>query len=61
MSIILTKNSEKIIIWMHRTKKTQEEISKRLFITRQTFAKKIYSNDFDSRDINLLRGMGCPV
>ena len=61
MSIVLTKNSEKVIVWMHRTKKTQEEISKRLFITRQTFAKKIDSNNFDARDINLLRGMGCPV
>lgn len=54
----LEKTSEKIIIWMHRTGKTQQSIAKEIGCTRQTFAEKLKSNIFSFSDINTLKRLG---
>lgn len=54
----IVKTSEKILIWMHRTGKTQIEIAEALGITRQTFAKNLKENMFSISDMMNLKRLG---
>lgn len=57
MNII--KNSEKVLIWLHREKKTQKWLSDKLGKTRQDISNKINNNSFTNDDINIIRSLGC--
>lgn len=52
------KTNEKIALWMFRTSVTQQEISDKLGVTRQTFASKLKDNYFSNNDLCLLRELG---
>lgn len=56
MNII--KTSEKVLIWMHRTGRTQIEIAEALGTTRQTFAKNLKENMFSASDMMNLKRLG---
>jgi len=52
------KTSEKIILWLHRNKITQQEVADKIGITRQAFSQKIKDNIFTIRDLFVLKSMG---
>lgn len=52
------KQSEKIIIWMHRNKVTGQQIANEIGITRQAWSNKLQSNYFTQRDIATIKRMG---
>jgi len=56
MNII--KRSEKILVWMHRKDVTQLKLAKSLGTTRQTIARKLKENNFDSTDLIKLNLLG---
>jgi len=60
-TIILIKTSEKVLIWLHREKRTQQWLSEKLGVTRQSVSQKINDNFFQPRDILILKSLGCPL
>lgn len=54
----IVKTNEKILIWMHRSRITQQEIAKEIGIPRQAWAQKMKDNIFDMRDMMVLKRMG---
>jgi DNA-binding XRE family transcriptional regulator len=54
----LEKTSEKILVWQHRNGISQQAISNKIGITRQTFAAKMKDNLFSVHDILILKSMG---
>ena len=52
------KTSEKLIVWMHRSRYTQQEVAKELGITRQKLANKIKDNYWTSVELENLRQLG---
>lgn len=54
----IVKTSEKLLIWMFRTCRTQQDLAKDMNITRQTLANKIKNNDFDTNDMVRLKSLG---
>lgn len=52
------KMSEKLVIWMHRSRYTQQEVARELGITRQTLASKIQDNYWSRFEIEKLRLLG---
>lgn len=60
-SIVLIKNSEKILIWLHREDLTQVWLADKLKITRQAIANKISGNSFSDSDIVKIKSLGCPL
>lgn len=59
MQIINT--SEKVLIWSHRTKKTQQWLAKQFGVTKQAVSQKINDNMFSVGDIIKLRSLGCDL
>ena len=59
MNII--KTSEKVLIWLHRTKKTQQWLADQFGVTRQAVSQKINDNIFTVSDIIKLRSLGCDL
>lgn len=49
------KTSEKLIIWMHRSRFTQQDVARELFIRRQTLATKIKDNYWIGLEIEILK------
>lgn len=58
MAEIIIKTSEKLIIWMHRSKYSQQEVARELFVTRQTLANKIKSNFWTRFELETLKRLG---
>lgn len=58
MAEIIIKTSEKILIWLHRSKYTQQALAKELGITRQTLAGKIRDNFWTGGELAALRRLG---
>lgn len=56
MNII--KTSEKILIWMHRTKTTGQSIALEIGITRQAWSNKLSDNVFTPKDLMTIKRMG---
>lgn len=59
--IRLYKTSEKVLIWLHRSNKTQVWLAEQLGVTRQSISSKIADNSFTTGDIIKLSQMGCPL
>lgn len=54
----IVKTNEKLIIWMHRSRYTQQDVARELFITRQTLASKIRDNFWTKFELETLRRLG---
>jgi len=54
----LIKYSEKLIVWLHRTGKTQKWLADKLFQTRQGVGQKIRDNNFNSFDKSRIAELG---
>ncbi len=52
------KTNEKLIIWMHRSRYSQQEVAKELGITRQTFASKLIDNYWSKAELEALKQLG---
>ena len=52
------KTSEKLIVWMHRSRYTQIDVAKELGVTRQTLASKIRDNYWTAFEIETLKRLG---
>lgn len=55
----LYKTSEKVLIWLHRTNKTQVWLAEQLGVTRQAISGKITDNSFTAGDVIKLTQLGC--
>jgi DNA-binding XRE family transcriptional regulator len=54
----VAKINEKLIVWMFRTARTQQDLAKELGTTRQTLAGKIKNNHFEDKDLLTLKSLG---
>ena len=54
----IIKTNEKLIIWMHRSRYTQQEVARELFITRQTLANKLRDNFWTRFELETLQRLG---
>lgn len=54
----IIKTSEKVLIWMHRTGITGQQIADKIGITRQAWSQKMRDNIFSVKDIIVLQSMG---
>lgn len=50
-SLIVTKNNEKILIWMQRAGKNINWLAKFLNVTRQKASQKLKENDFQEFEV----------
>jgi len=55
------KTSEKVLLWLHRTNKSQQWLSVELGVTRQAVSQKIKDNIFTLKDIMTLERLGCTL
>ena len=55
------KTSEKVLIWLYRTNRTQVWLGEQLGVTRQAINGKLADNSFTAGDIMKLSQMGCPI
>ena len=58
-TIVLHKTSEKVLIWLHRTGKTQLWLAGEFGVTRQAISQKINDNVFSITDMMTLKRLGC--
>lgn len=54
----LFKTSEKLIIWMHRSRFSQIDVARELGITRQSLTRKLKDNFWTSLEIQILKRLG---
>jgi transcriptional regulator with XRE-family HTH domain len=54
----IIKTSEKILVWMHRTGITGQQIANEIGITRQAWSNKLRSNVFTTKDIITIKRLG---
>lgn len=54
----IIKTNEKLVVWMHRSRYTQQDVARELFITRQTLASKIKDNFWTKFELETLRRLG---
>lgn len=54
----VVKTSEKVLIWMHRTKISGQKIADEIGITRQAWSNKINSNIFTPKDLLTIKRLG---
>lgn len=52
------KTSEKVLLWMHRSRFTQQEVARALYVTRQTLASKIRDNYWTRFELETLKRLG---
>jgi len=57
----IVKTSEKVLIWLHRTNKTQQWLSEQLGVSRQAVSQKISDNIFTPFDIIRIVKLGCDL
>jgi hypothetical protein len=55
------KTSEKVILWLHRSQKTQQWLADELGQTKSAINGKIKSNCFTVSDVIKLKNLGCLV
>jgi len=55
------KTSEKVLLWLHRTNRSQQWLSTELGVTRQAVSQKIKDNIFTLKDIMTLERLGCTL
>lgn len=53
--LTITKNNEKVLIWMHRNKRTINYIADLLGCTRQVASKKLKENNFSESEFKKLQ------
>jgi hypothetical protein len=58
---IVIKNSEKVLIWLHRERLTMTWLAGRLGLSKARISQKIKDKDFSELDILTIRGLGCPL
>lgn len=58
MAEIIIKTSEKLLIWMHRSRYSQIDVAKELGITRQTLASKIQDNYWTGGELATFKRLG---
>jgi len=56
--VIIYKTSEKVILWLYRSQKTQQWLADQLCQTKSSINGKIKSNCFTVGDIIKLKSMG---
>ena len=54
----IIKTSEKLIVWMHRSRYTQIDVANELGVTRQTLASKIRDNYWTRFELETLKRLG---
>ena len=54
----ISKTNEKLLIWMHRSRYSQLEVAKELYISRQTLANKLKDNYWTRFELQTLRRLG---
>ena len=59
--VTIIKTSEKVLIWLHRNKQTQQWLANEFGVTRQSVSQKITDNLFLPKDIMTLKRLGCPL
>lgn len=52
------KTSEKLILWMHRSRYSQLEVARELYVSRQTLANKLKDNYWTRFELQTLRRLG---
>jgi hypothetical protein len=57
----IIKNSEKVLLWLYREKKTMTWLSKELGQTKQSISQKIKSNGFSDGDLRRIKSLGCQL
>lgn len=57
-TVTITKTSEKILIWLHRERKTQVWLADQLGVTRQSVSNKLTDNSFTVSDLIRLKSLG---
>ncbi len=55
------KTSEKVILWLHRTQRTQQWLADELGQKKSAINGKIKSNCFTLKDISKLKELGCLI
>jgi len=53
------KTSEKVLLWLHRTNRSQQSLANEFGVTRQSVSQKIKDNIFTAGDIIKLQRLGC--
>lgn len=54
----IVKLNEKVMIWMFRTGRTQQDLAKQFGITRQAVSKKLKENSLTTFDKAILHRLG---
>ena len=54
----IIKTSEKILVWMHRSKVSGQLISQEIGISRQAWSKKLSDNTFTPKDLMTIKRLG---
>lgn len=54
----IIKTSEKVLIWLHRNKKSQQWLAEQLGVTRQAVSQKIKDNIFTTSDLMKIQRLG---
>jgi hypothetical protein len=57
--LVIYKTNEKIILWLHRSQKTQQWLADQLGQTKSAVNNKIRSNVFTAGDLIILKSIGC--
>ena len=57
--LVIYKTSEKIILWLHRSQKTQQWLADQLGQKKSAVNNKIRSNCFTAGDLIILKSIGC--
>ena len=59
--VTIIKTSEKVLIWLHRNKQSQQWLANEFGETRQSVSQKITDNLFSAKNILTLKRLGCPL
>jgi hypothetical protein len=59
--MIIQKTSEKVLIWLHRTNKSQVWLSEQLGCTRQALSTQLSDNSIKIGYILKIKELGCPL
>ena len=60
-TLTIIKTSEKVLIWLHRNKLSQQWLAVEFGITRQAVSQKLRDNIFQPHEIIKLKSLGCPL
>ena len=57
--LVIFKTNEKIILWLHRSKKTQQWLADQLGQKKSAISNKLQYNCFTALDLTKLKSIGC--